>query len=58
MIDPRSTTGLVRRTMAGDPQLLAYNIIRTLQGIGCGLASGVTLRVKEGGSGPGDGGIH
>ena len=30
-----TTTGLVRRTTAGDPPLLAF-IIRTSQGIGCG----------------------
>ena len=36
VIDSRSTMGLVRRTMARDPRLLANNIIRTSQGIGCG----------------------
>ena len=35
VIDSRLTTGLVRKAMAGDPRLLAYNIIRTSQGIRC-----------------------
>ena len=49
--------GLVRSTMARDPRLLAYftHIARRRVWPGFG---GLTLYVKEGESGPGDGGIH